>query len=148
MPASLLPAFTLVSCSAYSSNVPPKRLLTFNGLHGVISQKILHFIATALRTSDLTLINISDTVGIGLDRRLFNDAMPTGKVPIECEWDHQCWVRQISERCKSEALEISLPLLTPDICIRRLWKHPAICLEILNIRQAPRLVIRPNIILH
>jgi hypothetical protein len=29
----------LVSRLAYSSEGPPKRLLTFNGLHGVISQK-------------------------------------------------------------------------------------------------------------
>jgi hypothetical protein len=32
--------------------VPPKRRLTFNGLHGVISQKIVLFITTAVRTSD------------------------------------------------------------------------------------------------
>jgi hypothetical protein len=42
---------------AYSSTlkmeatVPPKRRLTFNGLHGVIFQKIEHFITTAVRTS-------------------------------------------------------------------------------------------------
>jgi hypothetical protein len=34
--------------------VPPKRLLTFNGLHGVISQKMVHFITTGVRTSDPT----------------------------------------------------------------------------------------------
>jgi hypothetical protein len=34
--------------------VPPKRLLTFNGLHGVISQKIVLFITTAVRTSNPT----------------------------------------------------------------------------------------------
>jgi hypothetical protein len=45
----LPPAFTLVSCSAYSStlkwrwHVNPKRCLTFNGLHGVISQKTKFF---------------------------------------------------------------------------------------------------------
>jgi hypothetical protein len=45
----LLSAFTLVSCSVYSSTlkndryVPPKRQLTLNGLHGVISQKIVLF---------------------------------------------------------------------------------------------------------
>jgi hypothetical protein len=32
----------------------PKRLSTFNGLHGVISQKIELFITTAVITSDLT----------------------------------------------------------------------------------------------
>jgi hypothetical protein len=32
--------------------VPPKRLLTFNGLHGIISQKIQVFITTAVRASD------------------------------------------------------------------------------------------------
>jgi hypothetical protein len=30
-------------------------MLTFNGLHGVISQKIVLFITTAVRTSDPTL---------------------------------------------------------------------------------------------
>jgi hypothetical protein len=33
-------------------HVPPKRPVNFNGLHGVISQKIELFIATALRTSN------------------------------------------------------------------------------------------------
>jgi hypothetical protein len=32
----------------------PKRRLTFNGLHGVISQKIVLFITTAVRTSNPT----------------------------------------------------------------------------------------------
>jgi hypothetical protein len=32
--------------------IPPKRRLTFNGLHGVISQKTVHFIITAMRTSN------------------------------------------------------------------------------------------------
>jgi hypothetical protein len=32
--------------------VPPKRLLTFNWLHGVIHQKIVLFITTAVRTSN------------------------------------------------------------------------------------------------
>jgi hypothetical protein len=40
------PAFTLVSCSAYffdpeDGGDPPKRRLTLNGLHGVISQKMV-----------------------------------------------------------------------------------------------------------
>jgi hypothetical protein len=34
-------------------HVLPKRRLTFNGLHGVISQKIRFFIPTAVRTSNL-----------------------------------------------------------------------------------------------
>jgi hypothetical protein len=34
--------------------VPPKRRLTLNGLHGVISQKIILFITTAVRTSNPT----------------------------------------------------------------------------------------------
>jgi hypothetical protein len=44
----LPPDFTLVSCSDHSSTlkmeayVPSKRQLTFNGRHGVISQKIEH----------------------------------------------------------------------------------------------------------
>jgi hypothetical protein len=33
-------------------DVSPKRRLTFNGLHDVISQKIIVFITTALRTSN------------------------------------------------------------------------------------------------
>jgi hypothetical protein len=34
--------------------VPPKRLLTFNGLHGVIFQKTVLFMTTAVRTSNPT----------------------------------------------------------------------------------------------
>jgi hypothetical protein len=34
----------------WSRHVPPKRRLTFNRLHGVISQKIELFITTAVRT--------------------------------------------------------------------------------------------------
>jgi hypothetical protein len=37
--------------------VPPKRRLTPNGLHGVISQKMVLFITTAERTSNLTQFN-------------------------------------------------------------------------------------------
>jgi hypothetical protein len=54
----LLPAFTLVSCLAYSSSLkmnatcPPKRRLTFDELHGVIFQKIKLFITTAVRISN------------------------------------------------------------------------------------------------
>jgi hypothetical protein len=52
--------FELVSCLAYSSTLkmeakfPLKRWLTFNSLHGVISQKIEFFITTAVRTSNPT----------------------------------------------------------------------------------------------
>jgi hypothetical protein len=35
-------------------NILPKRLLTFNGLHGFISQTIQHFITTAVGTSNST----------------------------------------------------------------------------------------------
>jgi hypothetical protein len=54
------PAFTMVSCLAYSSIVkmeaifPPKRRLAFNGLHDIMSQKIVRFITTAERTSNPT----------------------------------------------------------------------------------------------
>jgi hypothetical protein len=34
--------------------VPPNRQLTFNGLHGLVSQKIEPFITTAVRTSNPT----------------------------------------------------------------------------------------------
>jgi hypothetical protein len=50
-------AFSLVSCSAYSSTMKMgavysfKRWLIFKGLYGVISQKIELFITTAVRTS-------------------------------------------------------------------------------------------------
>jgi hypothetical protein len=59
--------FTLVSCLAYSSTlnmerpVPPKRRLTSNALHGVISQKIELFITIAVRTSNL-VIRCSHTI--------------------------------------------------------------------------------------
>jgi hypothetical protein len=35
-------------------DVPPKRRLTFNRLHGIISQKTVFFITTAVRTSNPT----------------------------------------------------------------------------------------------
>jgi hypothetical protein len=38
-------------------DVPPKRLLTFKGLHSVISQKIELFITTAVGTSNPTSFN-------------------------------------------------------------------------------------------
>jgi hypothetical protein len=53
--ALLVNCFTLVSCVAYSSTLKmeatrsPKRPLTFNGLHGVISQKGKLFITTAAK---------------------------------------------------------------------------------------------------
>jgi hypothetical protein len=53
-------AFTLVSCSAYSSTLkieaiyPSETSVDFNGLHGVISQKIEPFMTTADRTSNPT----------------------------------------------------------------------------------------------
>jgi hypothetical protein len=43
----------------WRQHVSPKRQLTFNGLHGIISQKIELFITTAVRTSSPTII-ISD----------------------------------------------------------------------------------------
>jgi hypothetical protein len=42
--------------------VPPKRRVIFNGLHGVISQKIELFIATAVRTSNPTYAKITQVV--------------------------------------------------------------------------------------
>jgi hypothetical protein len=39
--------------------VPPKLLLTFNGLHGVISQKKVLFITTALRTSNPAILYLN-----------------------------------------------------------------------------------------
>jgi hypothetical protein len=53
----LATCFTLVSCLVFlrpwrwKRHVPPKRQLTFMGLHGVISQKIKLFINTVLRSS-------------------------------------------------------------------------------------------------
>jgi hypothetical protein len=61
---------------------------------------------------EAALINISGSVESELDRSLFNDAVPTGKVPIECDSDHQCRVHHNSERCEKETLEISPPVLT------------------------------------
>jgi hypothetical protein len=40
------------------SYVPPKHRLTLNGLHGVISQKMILFITTAVRTSNPIYFNI------------------------------------------------------------------------------------------
>jgi hypothetical protein len=51
-----------VSYLAYSltliweRHVPPKRRITFNGLHGVISQKVQAILTTAVRSSDRTQV--------------------------------------------------------------------------------------------
>jgi hypothetical protein len=58
--ASILLATCLlaVCCSAYffdpedGGDVPPKRRFTLNGLYGVISQKMILFITTAVKTSN------------------------------------------------------------------------------------------------
>jgi hypothetical protein len=56
----LLPAFMLVSCLAYSSTLKMEATcfsetsVDFQGLHGVIFQKIELFITTAVRTSNHT----------------------------------------------------------------------------------------------
>jgi hypothetical protein len=60
----LATCFTLVSCSAYPSTLKmeatcsPKTSLTFSGLHGVTSQKIVLLITTAVRTSNPTQCNV------------------------------------------------------------------------------------------
>jgi hypothetical protein len=68
--------FALVSCLSYSSNlklktnVPPKRLLTFNGLQGVISQKKEFFIlvsGTWLRRF-ATSQNVAESITDGVTR--------------------------------------------------------------------------------
>jgi hypothetical protein len=41
---------------------PPKLLLTFKGLHGIISQKIQVFIATSVRTLYLSYIECSSKI--------------------------------------------------------------------------------------
>jgi hypothetical protein len=62
----LPPAFMLVSFLVYSTLkmeaiFPPKRQLIFNGLHGVISQKILIFVTTAVRPSNRACCSLSST---------------------------------------------------------------------------------------
>jgi hypothetical protein len=60
-------AFTLVSCSAYSSTLKmeakPKRPLTFNGLYGVISQMTELFTTIAVSTSNSTKYFLSRITG-------------------------------------------------------------------------------------
>jgi hypothetical protein len=43
---------TRVKAGGKQSSVPPKRQLTLNRLHDVISQKMILFITTGVRTSD------------------------------------------------------------------------------------------------
>jgi hypothetical protein len=57
--SALLPALTLVCCSDYSTLKMEaicscETSLTFNGLHGVISQKMVFFITATVRTSNPT----------------------------------------------------------------------------------------------
>jgi hypothetical protein len=42
--------------------VPPKRRLTLNGLHGVISQMMMLFITTAVKTSNPTVFVLSHLI--------------------------------------------------------------------------------------
>jgi hypothetical protein len=72
-PASRLlglpPALTLVHFSAYSTLkmeaiCSSECRLTFNGLHGVISQQIVLFITTAVRTSDSIQHDVSYSVRV------------------------------------------------------------------------------------
>lgn len=46
----------ILRSSRWMRHEPPKRLLTFNGLQGVISQKIELFITIAVRTSNPTRV--------------------------------------------------------------------------------------------
>jgi hypothetical protein len=56
LPASLWFLTWLILRSwSWRWHVPPKRRLTFNGLHGVISQKTEPIITTAVKTSDPTI---------------------------------------------------------------------------------------------
>jgi hypothetical protein len=45
-------AWLILRSSRWRRRIPPNNQLTFNGLHGVISQKIELFIATAVRASN------------------------------------------------------------------------------------------------
>jgi hypothetical protein len=61
-PRNLANRFILISCLSYAStwrwrrHVPPKRLLTFDGLQVIASQKTEFFITTAVRTWTPTMI--------------------------------------------------------------------------------------------
>jgi hypothetical protein len=78
-------------------NVPPKHLMTFNELHGIISQKIEHFIPTAVRTSNPHLsdnfpIQHSLKQGDALTPLLFN---PDLKYAIREVQENQVELNQI-----------------------------------------------------
>jgi hypothetical protein len=51
-------AWFILRLRRWRRHVPPKHRLTFNGLHGVISQKIELFIITAMKTSNPTYLYI------------------------------------------------------------------------------------------
>jgi hypothetical protein len=65
-----------LSLHSYSSPLkieatfPPKRRLTFNGLHSVIPQKVELFITTTVRTSDHTVSRNNGIQVVSLTRRL------------------------------------------------------------------------------
>jgi hypothetical protein len=64
----LSPAFTLFSCWlifrpwTWRRYVPPKSRLTFNGLQGIISQKMVLFITTDVRTPNPTILKWFKTI--------------------------------------------------------------------------------------
>jgi hypothetical protein len=64
--------------------VPPKRRLTLNGLHGVISQKIVLFTTTAVRTSNPKIESAS---------AVWNSLINTDSKKLERSYGNACTLR-------------------------------------------------------
>jgi hypothetical protein len=60
-------------------HVPPKRQLTFNRLHGVISQKAELFITIAVRTSNPTKVYVPSNMHIQLVKGKFKEVEKAAK---------------------------------------------------------------------
>jgi hypothetical protein len=65
------PAWKHVALLATCFRVPPKRQLTFNGLHGVISQKTELSITTTVRTSN-TIECLNSMINIRILKQIFS----------------------------------------------------------------------------
>jgi hypothetical protein len=87
----LPPAFTLVSCSAYFSTLKMEALCSSetsvdNGLYVDISQKMVLFIITAVRTSNL----FSEIYLYGKTRIINQNAPLKCKNYYKCKWSIHC----------------------------------------------------------
>jgi hypothetical protein len=113
MPAS---CYSCLACSStWRRHIPPKRRLTFKGLHGVIFEKTELFITTVMRTSDPTYCHVIEW------QPLQGPGLFFSSVIIFYTDDRTIWM---SDKPVARPLPIHRTTQTQNKCIHR---HP--CLE-------------------